>query len=416
MNFSKSIRLLEKAKEIIPVQSQTFSKSWKYYPFPVSPIYIDHAKGSHVWDADGNEFIDFICGLCPITLGWNYPAVDKAIKKQLKKGITFSLPSPLEIELSEIICDIIPSAGAVRFMKTGSEACQAAVRIARAYTGREHILSFGYHGWHSEFSVITERPKGIPKSFANYIHEFEYNNIESLEKLFFGYKDKVACVIMEPVIIQHPVGRFLQDVSDMAHINGALLCFDETVTGFRFPDFSAQNYFGVTPDISVFGKGCANGMPLSFVCGRKDIMREFEDVFVSGTFHGECLSLAACIATIKEMQSKRVIDHIWYKGRYIITKLREYGFEIGGYPCRVAILNKYSDKGKALLLQELFADGIMIHSNLVLNICYSHSKKDCDKLIDSLVRSSHLVCGAEMNDNIDNLLKGSIIQPAFRRI
>src|SRR3990172_11178700 len=195
MNFSKSNEWLERAREVIPVASQTFSKSPMYYPIGASPLAISHGKGSHVWDLDHNEYIDFVCALGPITLGYCYPVTDKAIQEQLKKGIIFSLPSSLEAEMAELLRDRIPFAEMTRFMKTGSEACQAAVRVARAFTARDIVLSCSYHGWHSEFAVITERSKGIPNNFADSVREFPYNDIDELHALFDLNLNSVACVI-----------------------------------------------------------------------------------------------------------------------------------------------------------------------------------------------------------------------------
>src|SRR3990167_3237082 len=213
MLFKKSIGYYTRAKDLIPVRTQVFSKGYKYFPIGIAPQYVESAKGATIKDVDGNTFTDYITSLCPITLGYHYPAVDKAIKKQLDKGIIFSLSSQLEIELSELLYSLIPSTEMVRFFKTGSEACSAAIRIARSYTGREHIASFGYHGWHSDFAITTDRKYGIPKHLESLIHVFNYNNIQSLEDILNRYE--CAAIIMEPIVSHMPKGLFLHEVKNI---------------------------------------------------------------------------------------------------------------------------------------------------------------------------------------------------------
>ncbi len=369
MNFTKSNEWLERAKTVVPCQTQTFSKGPKYFPVGASPLFLQRGGGSHVWDVDGNEYVDFILGLLPISLGYHYPTVDVAIIRQLRDGIIFSQPHPIEVELSEKLTDIIPCAEAIRFTKTGSEATQAAIRIARAYTGRDHIAFRGYNGWHEWYAVTTELPKGIPSVYKTFMHQFDYNNIESLEMIFRIYPDQIAAVIMEPVIVQKPALGFLEAVKEVTHRNGALLIFDEIVTGFRWSLGGAQELFGVTPDLSTFGKGMANGMPLNCVVGRGDIMQECERVFFSGTFGGECLSLAASMATIAEMEDKDTIGHCWRQGTKIMKALKSLDIEVLGYPCRpIFTLPKDSPVTRSIFVQEMIKRGVLMHCGLFFNL------------------------------------------------
>ena len=410
MKFTNSIDLLNKAKQLIPLATQTFSKGYRYFPKGVSPIYIRLGQGSHIWDIDGNEYIDFICGLGPITLGWNYPAVNEAIKKQLKDGIIFSLPHSLEVELSELLVELIPCAEMIRFTKTGSEATSAAIRAARAYTGRDHIAFRGYHGWHEWYAITTEKPKGIPRVMNDLIAPFEYNSIDSLWRAFATHRDDIAAVIMEPVIVQSPENNFLQEVKELTHQKGAVLIFDEIVTGFRWSLSGAQGYFNVIPDLATFGKGMANGMPLNCIVGRRDIMKEFEDIFVSSTFGGECLSLAAGLATITEMKNKDTITKIWNLGEYLMRGLKDIGIEVLGYSCRPMIVFPDDPKTKSLWLQELIKQNILIHSGGLINLCYSHSFADIDKAITAF----DIVLKLIKENKVE--LEGEIVQPAFRRL
>ena len=414
----KSLELLKVAEEFIPVQSQTFSKSAKYFVKGVSPLFLQSGKGCKVTDVDGNIYTDYISALCPITLGYCYPAVDKAIIAQLHEGIIFSQPHPKEIELAEIINTVIPSAEMVRYTKTGSEACQGVVRLARAFTGREKIAFRGYHGWHDWYAITTEMPKGIPKVLGEYAMPFEYNDLGSLEKIFVEHPNEIAAVIMEPTVSQLPKGNFLQEVKRMAHHYGALLIFDEIVTGFRMSLGGAQEYFNVIPDLSTFGKGCANGMPLNLVCGRSDIMRECEEVFFSGTFGGEVLSIAASIATINEMIEKETIDHCWEMGNMLMDGLNslEKGIHVFGYPCRpIYDLYDNSPEVKTLFMQECVKKGILAHAGY-FNISYSHKEKDIQELLNVCEAALKTVDAAVTSNTVMSQIEGDLIKPAFRRL
>ncbi len=253
MRYEKSEAYLEIAEQVIPLGSQTFSKSRTQYPYGVSPYFIEQGEGSKVWDIDGNQYIDFINSLAAITLGYKDPDIDNAVKKQLENGITFSLPHRLEAEVAQMIIDMVPCAEMVRFGKNGSDATAGAIRLARAYTGKEHVLVCGYHGWQDWYIGSTVRDLGVPDSTKALTHIFEYNNLKSLEDCFEKYHSKVAAVIMEPMNVIFPKDGFLEGVKKLTNENNALLIFDEVITGFRFSNGGAQEYFGVTPDLCTFG-------------------------------------------------------------------------------------------------------------------------------------------------------------------
>lgn len=390
--FKESNRFFNKVSRIIPLASQTFSKSYLQFIKGQAPLFITHGKGSRVWDIDGHEYVDFINGLLIVILGYQYPAVDEAIKKQLEKGISFSLASPLEYELAQLLKKHIPCAQMVRFGKNGSDVTTGAVRLARAVTGRDHIAVCGYHGWHDWYIGSTTRKLGVPVSTQKLTHKFIYNDIGSLEKIFRGYKNKIAAVIMEPMNYIEPQDSFLKKVKEITHKNGALLVFDEIITGFRFSLGGAQKLFGVIPDLATFGKSMANGMPIAALVGKRQYMQKVEDIFYSFTFGGETLSLAAAIATIKEIERKNVIKNIWQKGKYLQEKTNELLeknglaeiIKVKGKPCwQVFIISptkKYSDlEIKSYLQQELIQAGFLWYGQH--NISYSHSQEDIDKLI-----------------------------------
>ncbi|MFH1662268.1 MAG: aminotransferase class III-fold pyridoxal phosphate-dependent enzyme [Candidatus Falkowbacteria bacterium] len=388
-----SNQLLKEVKKVIPLASQTFSKSYLQYIKGNVPLFVTRAKGSRIWDVDGNEYVDFINGLLPVILGYQYPAVDNAIKEQLEKGITFSLPSTLEYELAQLLIKHIPCAEMVRFGKNGSDVTTGAIRLARAITGKDHIACCGYHGWHDWYIGSTTRHLGVPESTRKMTHKFEYNNIESLEKIFNENKYKVACVIMEPMNYLEPENNFLERVKELVHKNGALLIFDEVITGFRYSMGGAQKLFNVTPDLATFAKSMANGMPISALVGKKEYMRKAEDIFYSFTMGGEALSLAAAIATIKELEDKNVIENIWQKGEYLINKtnelIRKYNLDetikIKGKPCWSLMFTyqtgEYTDlEIKSYLQQEILQAGFLWYGQH--NMSFSHSQEDINGLIN----------------------------------
>ena len=391
-NFNKSNKLLKKAEKLIPLASQTFSKSHLLYVKGVAPLFIVRGKGSKVWDVDGNQYLDFVNALLPVVLGYQYPAVDRAIVRQLKKGISFSLPSPLEYELAKLLIKHIPCAEMVRFGKNGSDVTTGAVRLARAVTGREHLAICGYHGWHDWYIGTTTRKLGVPKSTQRLSHKFGYNDIDSLKKIFKKYK--VAAVIMEPMNVEEPEDNFLQKVKNLTHQHQALLIFDEVITGFRYHLGGAQKLFGVTPDLAAFGKAMANGMSISALVGKRKYMKKVEDIFYSFTFGGETLSLAAAMATIKEMEKKKVIDYLWRVGSYLQKETRKIikanGLDdlvkLSGKPCwqlfQVSPTKKYSHlEIESFIQQELISCGILWEGSH--NLSFSHSQKDIDKLLAS---------------------------------
>ncbi|MDP3935196.1 MAG: aminotransferase class III-fold pyridoxal phosphate-dependent enzyme [Candidatus Giovannonibacteria bacterium] len=382
--YKKSFAHYQEAKKFLPNQTQTLSKGPGQFVIGQMPLFNQKAKGCYVWDVDGNKYIDFIGGRWPIILGYANPITDNAVKAQLKRGITFPQSHPLELEVAKLLTEVIPSAEMARFAKNGSDATGGAVRIARAYTKREIILQCGYHGAQDWYIITTERNAGVPKVLKKLIYTFEYNSIGSLEKLFKRFKNKAAAVIMEPMYDKFPKNNFLKKVKELTHKNGALLIFDEIITGFRWSLGGAQKYFGVTPDLACFGKAMANGMPISCVVGKKEIMQKTEDVFLSMTYGGECLSLAAAKATITAMKNNPgILKHIWRMGailqkgiRGLITKhgLNDFAECVGVPP--TPVMHFKSARGqnvlavKALFQKYLMDQGIMYAA--YWNITYSH--------------------------------------------
>jgi len=325
--FDRSETLLKRAEQTIPLGSQTFSKSKTAYPYGVSPFFIERGLGCKAWDVDGNQYTDYVSGLLSVSLGYCDADVDNAVIKQLKSGVTFSLPHRLEMEVAEMLVDMVPCAEMVRFGKNGSDATSAAIRLARAYTGKDHIAVCGYHGWQDWYIGSTSRDLGVPAATKALTHAFIYNDINSLADLFAKYQ--FAAVIMEPMNLYFPEQDFLSAIKELCHQHKTLLIFDEMITGFRFSLGGAQELFKVTPDLATFGKGMANGYPISAVVGRKDVMMLMEDIFFSGTFAGETLSLAASKATLTKIKEQNVLAHIHALGEQLIQGLQQIITQLG---------------------------------------------------------------------------------------
>ena len=420
--YKKSEKLLDRALKSIPLASQTFSKSLTQYPRGVSPFFIEKGKGARVWDEDGNEYVDFVNSLAAVTLGYCDKDVDGAVHEQMKSGVTFSLPHKLEMEVAEKLIQIIPCAEKVRFAKNGTDASSAAVRIARAYTGKEHIAVCGYHGWQDWYIGSTTRDLGVPQSVKELTHKFEYNNIESLEKIF--QEQELACVIMEPMNIEYPKNGFLKGVKELAHKNNALFILDETVTGFRYSLGGAQELFGVMPDLATFGKGMTNGYPLSAVVGSNEVMQKVEDIFFSGTFGGETLSLAAASKIIDKYKKEQVIEHFSEVGSYLLEKLNQLIndknlgdiFRTSGHPSWSFLHIKEQEKYdtfeiKTFFLQEMFKRGILTLGSH--NISFSHTKEIVDQLLDVYTEVLPMVKENIKNKTLLENIQGDILQPLF---
>jgi len=422
--ITKSDELYERALKVQKPVTQTLAKGPGQFTKGVAPKYIQRGKGSHVWDVDGNEYIDFNAAIGPVSLGYAYPAVDEAIKKQLEYGITFSMMHPLEVEVSELLQQVIPNAEAVKISKTGADVCSAAIRVARAFTGREKVYCCGYHGWHDWYIGITSRNAGIPEAIQNMTYTFEYNDIDSIKA---SLDETVAALILEPFIFEAPKAGFLKELAEACKANGTLLIFDEMWTGFRIAIGGAQEYFDVKPDLAVYSKACANGMPIAFLTGRADVMELFNSqVFSYTTFGGEALSLAACIATINELRDKNVPQYLNEKGALLKDGYNQIAIETGmdiytrcaGYNCRSMVtFPPEAGNGlevKALMQQEMIKRGVLwagFH-----NMCYSHTDEDIEYTLSAYREVMPIMKEAITSGNVKQYLKGEVLEAVFRKV
>jgi len=421
--ITKSDEIYNRAVGLIPSVTQTLAKGPGQWVKGVAPKYLAKGKGSHVWDVDGNEYIDFMMGVGPLSLGYAYPIVGEAIKKQLEDGITFSMMHPLEVEIAEMIRDVIPNAEEVRYSKTGADATSAAVRLSRAYTGKNKILCCGYHGWHDWYVAVTARKNGIPEAVQAISYTFNYNDINTVKD---AIDNDVAAVILEPVVFEEPKNNFLHQLAELCKEKNVVLVFDEMWTGFRMALGGAQEYFGITPDLATYSKAVANGMPISILTGKKEIMDlANEDIFFYTTFGGEALSLAAVKATINELREKNVPKFLSDQGKKLKDGYNELAKKLEmdytkaiGYNWRS--LATFDAKAgdplvqKSLMQQEMIKRGVLWQG--FHNMCFSHSDADVDYTLQALEESLSILKKAVDENKLKETLRGEPVQPVFRKV
>ena len=381
LDLEQSRRWSARAGKVVPGRAQTFSKGPLSFVEGATPAFVRRARGAQVWDVDGNEYIDYILGLGPVILGHAHPAVNRAVMEQLEDGVAFSLPHPLEVELSELLCELIPSAEMVRFGKNGSDATSGAIRLARAITGRDKVARCGYHGWQDWYIGSTSRNAGVPQCVRDLTIPFPYADVDALHRILRA--GDVACVVMEPVTFDAPPADYLPSVRELCTAHGALLIFDEVITGFRLHLGGAQSLFQVTPDLSCFGKAMANGFPLSAIVGKAEYMRRFEEVFFSFTFGGEAASLAASLATIRTLRSENGIEALWRAGETLrqgtLSAIRAAGLagtlDCAGLAPWTTLRCLGDAANHSLLLRSLFQQecakrGVLTHGNHMLSTAH----------------------------------------------
>lgn len=424
-SYRRSEDMLERALKVIPLGAQTFSKSLTQFPRGASPFFIDRALGSRTWDVDGNEYTDFNNALCSVTLGHADPDVGAAVADQLERGTIFTLSSELEIEVAERIVELVPCAEMVRFGKNGSDATSGAIRAARAFTGRDRVAVCGYHGWQDWYIGSTARNKGVPQATRELTHGFLYNDLASLKTVLGEHPGEFAAVIMEPMNIAWPKDGFLKGVVDLAREHGAVAVFDETITGFRYAPGGAQELFGVTPDLACFGKGLANGYPLSAVAGRADIMAEFAEIFFSFTMGGELLSLTAAKAALTKLVRENVPAKLERLGTKLLDGVQEridrHGcgafLAIAGHPSWsfLTVTEQPGADGfelKTLFLQEVLARGILTVGTH--NISFAHSDADIESLFNVYDEVFPMMRVAVEGHGVKARLNCAPLQPLFK--
>jgi glutamate-1-semialdehyde 2,1-aminomutase len=422
-----------KLHKLIPGGAHTYSRGDDQFP-DNAPQILTHGKGAYVWDPNGKRYLDYGMGLRSVILGYANEKVDSAAFKEMKKGNNLTRPTITELEVAEKLCALIPCAEMIKFAKHGSVVTTAALRLARAYTKRKYVVCcrqhpfFSFDDW---FIGTTPMNAGIPEEHYSLTLKFDYNNLESLKELYDKYEDQIACVIMEPVNTTPPINGFLRDVKKLCHEKGAVLIFDETITGFRWDLRGAQKYFNVIPDLATFGKAMANGFSVTALAGKEEIMRlggiyhDQERVFLLSTTHGpEMSSLGACKATIEVLEEEKVIEHIWKYGERLIKHTnalaKEEGIEdkfiIEGYPCSPSFICKDANGTPSMVMRTLFIEK-MLEANIMMPwiaLSKAHQEEELETTIRSMEQSLKIYRKAL--ENPKNYLKSKrIIKPVFRK-
>jgi len=423
--IEKSKEWLERASKVIPGCSQTFSKGANQHVRGVAPMFLAKGQGCRVWDVDGNEYIDYVQALLPNILGYANEEVNTAVAEQLGQGHSFSLPHPLEVILAERLTRLIPCAERVRFGKNGSDATAGAVRAARGFTGRERIACCGYHGWQDWFIGSTTRNAGVPEAVRSLTHPFVYNDLGSLEKLFDEYNGEFAAVIMEPANFYPPAKGFLEGVKKLARRHGALLIFDEICSGFHFGLGGAQKRFGITPDLACFGKAMGNGMPISCIVGRADVMKIFDDVFFSFTFGGEVASMAASMKVLDILEGTDALPRININGRLLQEGLNATAKQAGlqerikcvGYPFWSLIKFLDAEGKDSFLLRSLFTQECVKRGVLLLathNMTSAHDPLAIEGTLKIYAEVCKTMAKWLSDPHPETHLEGQMIEPVFR--
>ena len=420
--IDRSTALLVRCEALVPARTQTLAKGPGQYVRGVSPVFAQRGKGAHIWDVDGNRYLDYTMAVGPLVLGYGNDVVDAAIREQLNDGITFSLMHPLEVEVAELITEMVPSLEMVRYSKTGCDVTTAAVRLARAFTGKSTILCCGYHGWHDWYIGTTDRSLGIPQQVKDLTYTFTFNDIESVRQ---SIDDDTAAIILEPMVVDEPNETFLHDLRELCTQRGIVLIFDEMWTGFRIARGGAQERFGVVADLVCYSKAIANGMPLSVLAGKADIMRLLDkDVFFFTTFGGEALSLAAARATMQVLRDEPVLATIEQQGNILRDQLNAMIGSIGidwlstkglGSRTMLAIARPMDEAllVKSYIHQELLRCGILW--NGFHNLSYAHRSEDIEHTLEAYSDVLPRLQDHMLHDKIADQLLGTPMEPVFRR-
>jgi glutamate-1-semialdehyde 2,1-aminomutase len=351
-----------RAQDSIAQGALTNSKRPSAFVKGIYPTHLVSGSGAKVTDFRGRQYLDFICGLGTNILGYANERVNGAIAQQMSRGASLSLSNTLEVETAEKLKELFPFVQAVKFLKTGAEACSAAVRIARAATGREVIYSEGYHGWHDGFTSLMSDPVGVPPHYTS--ANMDLHGSVAWQKLTDDrqYLGEAAAVIVEPIITDTSKARidWLKNLRDRCTRDGTLLIFDEIVTGFRYKKYGVSNVYGIEPDLICLGKAIANGMPLAAVGGKYSVMNA-ADYFVSSTYAGESLTLAAAKETMTLLQTRYLVDELWLRGQDFTESFNAIwpeGVRLEGYPSRGTVVGK-DPLTRALFFQETCKAGLL---------------------------------------------------------
>jgi glutamate-1-semialdehyde 2,1-aminomutase len=432
MKFDQSNALCARAHALIPGGAHTYAKGDDQFPQDMAPIIV-RGHGCRVWDADGNEFIEYGAGARAVTLGHAYPSVIEAARRQLGLGANFLRPARIEIECAEALLELLPNAEMVKFGKNGSDAVSGALKLARAHTGRDLVAICGSHPFFSVddwFIGASAMPGGVPAATRAMTLKFTYNDLASVQRLFDQHPGRIAAIVLEAEKEVPPAAGFFDGLRQICDREGSVFILDEMITGFRWHNGGAQARYGIRPDLSTFGKALGNGFSVSALAGRRELMRlggvdhDRERVFLLSTTHGaETHGLAAAIATMNVYKTEPVIDTLWQRGQRLADGLRAAAREAGvadqvpilGPPCCLVFGSRDADGQpsqafRTLLMQEVIRRGVLA-SSLVVN--YSHAESDIDQTIDAFAQA-FVIYRQALDDGVDRYLVGRPVKPALR--
>lgn len=430
--FVKSDELRRRSHAVIPGGAHTYAKGDDQYP-QLSPGFIARGEGCHVWDIDGNKFIEYGAGLRSVTLGHGFARVVEAAAQAMRLGTNFVRPSPLEVQAAEQFLAMVPNAEMVKFGKNGSDATTSAVRLARAYTGRDYVAIcadhpfFSVHDW---FIGSTPMNAGIPSSTRQLTLKFNYNDLEGLKRLLESHRGQIACVVLEAENAQPPVDGYLQGVRALCDAHGTLMVLDEIITGFRWHSAGAQAYYKVRPDLSAFGKGLATGFAVSALAGRRDIMQrggyecEGERVFLMSYTNGaESHGLAAALAAMRAYQELDVVQRLWRQGQRLAEGVShiahdlgiEKYFHVAGKPCCLIFVTKDSTGQRSQIFRTLFMQEMIRHGVLCPNfvVNYAHDDQAIDQTIAATAEALRVYRRA-LEEGPQQYLVGRPVRPVMR--
>ena len=429
-----SMKFQERLLKVIPGGAHTYSRGFDQFPHN-APQILAKGKGAYVFDPDGNKYLDYGMALRAVNIGYAEESIDQAAIEQIHNGNNLTRPSVVELEAAETMVDLIDSVDMVKFTKNGSTAVSAAVKLARAYTGRDLVARclehpfFSYDDW---FIASTPIKKGIPKETVSKTKIFSYNDITSLQNLIDKYPGEIACVVLEPAATEEPEGRFLRKVVEICHENGIVVIFDEMITGFRWHMKGAQHYYEAMPDLSTFGKAMANGYSVACVAGRRELMElgaidltGNERVFLLSTTHGaEMCGLGAFLASVKFMRSHDVVDYLWKYGERLKDAVNslaqshdlEEHFSIEGVACSPWFVTRDEEGNVSLEFRTLFCQEMVKQGVLMpwLALSYRHGDEELEKTVQA-IDSSLAIYKKALSNGIGKYLEGPAIKPVFRR-
>jgi len=434
----RSLEIYERARALIPGTTQLISRRPTRAALGVSPIYAERAKGCRIWDVDGNEYIDWTSAVGPVILGYADDVVDDAVRAQIARGAIYSIVQESAVELAEELVRIVPSAEMVRYCKGGGEACTIAVRIARGVTGRDRVLFCGYHGWHDWYQAANlgaERlaehlfngiePIGVPRSLEGTAMPFTYGDLQELEGLLQQHAGEVACIIMEPMRSGEPPEGYLAGVRDLATRYGVVLIFDEVSSGWRVARGSAQEYVGVTPDMTVFAKAISNGYPMGAVVGKREFMEPASRMFISSAYWDDNIGIAASLACLRELERRDAVAHFNRIGALFKEQVNAAAAAAGlaaqcvGVAAHPSIRIEVDDpaeaaKVNALFIQENARRGVILATGFMFNC--SHGESEVERTAAVVEESFGKIAEGLDRGTIDDLLEVPPQEESFRRL